>query len=59
MTWVYMNTMQGLYPDLVEYFNCMALLFPFLSIKYSQELPEGNLLSQLIEKCIGQADNDS
>lgn len=35
MTWVYMNTLQGFYPDLVEYFNTIALLFPFLSMKYS------------------------
>lgn len=45
MTFVYMNTLQGFYPELVEYFNTMALLFPFLSVKYAQELPEGNLLS--------------
>lgn len=35
MTWVYMNTLQNFYPDYVEYFNTIALLFPFLSIKYS------------------------
>jgi hypothetical protein len=58
MTWVYMGIMQGFYPDMVEYFNTMSHLFGFLSIKYSQELPKGTLLSQLIERGIGYADND-
>jgi hypothetical protein len=58
MTWVYMSIMQGFYPDMVEYFNTMSHLFAFLSIKYSEELPKGTLLSQLIERGIGFADND-
>ena len=58
MTWVYMSIMQGFYPDMVEYFNTMAHLFAFLAIKYSDDLTKGTLLSQLIERGIGFADND-
>lgn len=58
MTWVYMSIMQGFYPDMVEYFNTMAHLFAFLAIKYSEDLTKGTLLSQLIERGIGFADND-
>jgi hypothetical protein len=43
---------------MVEYFNTMSHLFAFLSIKHSEDLPKGTLLSQLIERGIGFADND-
>jgi len=58
MSWVYMNTLQGFYTDSVDYFNALSTLFPFLSLKFSQDLTEGNLLSMIIEKCVRFTDSD-
>lgn len=58
MSWVYSQVMQQFYPDMIDYFNCMIHLFPYLALKYSNELQNGNLLSQLIEKCCSFADNE-
>lgn len=58
MSWTYMNTLQTFYPDLTEYFNGLNTVFPYLSLKYSAEIVEGNLLSLIIEKCVRYADQD-
>lgn len=33
-------------------------MFPYLSIKYSNEITQGNLLSLIIEKCVRYSDYD-
>lgn len=58
MSWAYMNTLQGFYPDTVEYFNTLNLVLPFIKIKYYFEMTKGNLLSLLIEKCVRYTDQD-
>jgi hypothetical protein len=58
MSWAYMNTLQGFYPDTVDYFNCLNTVFPYLSMKYSTEMTQGNLLSLIIEKCVRFSDLD-
>lgn len=40
MIWTYMNTLQGFYPDTVEYFASMATIFPFLALKFQKEMIE-------------------
>lgn len=52
MAEVYLNYLAELYPDIIEYFNIINLVFPFLSIKYAQELTQGALLTQLVDRCI-------
>lgn len=37
--------MQQFYPDMIDYFNTTIHLFPYLALKYSNELQNGNLLS--------------
>ena len=58
MNWVYVNTLQGFYPDTVEYFNSLSNVFPFLALKCSEEIISGNLLTLLIEKCVRFTDID-
>jgi len=47
-----------LYPDMVEYFNCVNSLLPFITLNYAKEMqqstvnPADSLLSQMIEKAI-------
>lgn len=52
MTYVYITELQNLYPEQVDYFNCISNLFGYLSFKYQQELMTGTLLTQLMDKCI-------
>lgn len=49
---VYLNYLAELYPDIIDYFNTINQVFPFLSIKYAQELTQGPLLAQLVDRCI-------
>ena len=58
MSWTYMNIMQGLYPEQVEYFGILNTIFPFLCLKYSDEMTKGNLLSLMIDKCVRFTDID-
>jgi len=58
MIWTYTNTLQGFYPDTVEYFASMATLFPFLALKFQKEMVEQSLLTLIIEKCIRFTDLD-
>ena len=52
MTDVYLNYLAELYPDIIDYFGTINQVFPFLSIKYAQELTQGPLLAQLVDRCI-------
>jgi hypothetical protein len=58
MNWVYVNTLQGFYPDTVEYFSSMSNVFPVLALKCHEEIINGGLLNLLIEKCIRFTDID-
>lgn len=35
---VYLKMMSGFYPDVVDYFNALNAVFPFISIKYANEM---------------------
>jgi hypothetical protein len=58
MNWVYINTLQGFYPDAVEYFASMTNVFPYLNLKCSEEIMNNGFLNLLIEKCIRYTDVD-
>lgn len=58
MSWVYMNTLQTFYSDTAEYLNAINTVFPFLALKYSSELTNGNLLQLILEKCLQYTDQD-
>lgn len=59
MAWVYLTAMEGFYPSLVEYFDTLNHLWPFLAQQYPKELLEGrSLLRALIEKSIRFSDSD-
>lgn len=59
MSWVYLNTLAGFYPDQVEYFSTLNQVFPNLALQHTAELTEGGLLGQIIDKCIRFADSDT
>lgn len=52
MAEVYLNYLAELYPDIIDYFNTINQVFPFLAIKYGQELTQGTFLQQLVDRCI-------
>ena len=56
MSWVYMNTLQTFYTETPDYLNAMNTVFPFLAMKYSSELTQGNLLQLILEKCLQYTD---
>lgn len=56
MNSIYLHELNGLYPDMVDYFNCVNQMFPFIQMNYQNDLvqphqrPDDYLLAQLIEK---------
>lgn len=56
MNQIYMVELNALYPDMVDYFNTINQMWPFLHLNYQKELihshqyPDDYLLSQLIQK---------
>lgn len=44
MSEVYLKMMNGFYPESVEYFGAINAVFPYLSIKYPEELQKGDML---------------
>lgn len=56
MNMIYMNELNTLYPDMVDYFNCINQMWPFIQMNYQNELVQPHqrhddyLLAQLIEK---------
>ena len=58
MMFVYLNTLAGHYPDMVDYFSTLNQIFPGLAMQYTTELTEAGLLGQFIDKTIRFADSD-
>lgn len=52
MTDVYLSQLQELYPEIIDYFSTINTVFPYLAIKYAQELTQGPLLAQLVDRCV-------
>jgi serine/threonine protein kinase len=56
MNMIYVNELNNLYPDMVEYFNCVNQMWPYLQMNYQNELVRPHqrhddyLLALLIEK---------
>lgn len=56
MNQIYLNELNNLYPDMVDYFNCVNQMFPFIQMNYQSDLLQAHqrqddyLLAQLIEK---------
>lgn len=38
MSWTYMNTLQAFYQEPVDYINALNTIFPYLSMKYSEDI---------------------
>jgi hypothetical protein len=56
ITYVYLQTLQEYYPEQVDFLNFISNLFPYLQIKYANQLVESKFITQLLEKCMRYTD---
>ena len=57
ITYLYLQTLQEYYPEIVDYLNCISNLFPYLQIKYANQLVESKFITQLLERCMRYTDS--
>lgn len=42
MNAIYINELNNLYPDMVDYFNCVNQMFPFIQMNYQSDLVQAH-----------------
>ncbi len=58
ITFLYLQTLQEYYPEILDYLNCISNLFSYLQIKYANQLVESKFITQLLERQFESDDSD-